>query len=376
MVDYTTTANFAQAQIDYIHKLLSPLIAIKVEIVSLFNRLFVAFNLYQTLPDNLLLDSILTNLKENPRFYPTYKVNRISITWPTRENLLDYYNILLVHRNVGILMDLNQLDEALLIIESYRPEWNTAISESKSNGGHISGIPWLNSFTCGHIMTRLMHRSVKLLSTLALAQKRLEGNGSLKKVKFTIKKNKPSFALFMKMIDILHVLLDQKEYLQSKRGIWMDTLAKIYDLYIEDTRKAIEVCRRGVNVDLDGLSLGYRRSIQKRLDKIMSSGKSYVKWTEVILEAQKLDMGKRKGKAMYFDDATSEYVHVEQFVVRHYERKGWKAKHSENSTLSGIVRLSYSFIIISLHYSFGIFCLWTFMVFSHHRINVILVLLC
>ena len=335
-----TSSECSQLSVDSFHSKLGTLIAIRPEIESLFNRVFIAFNLYQTLPDNLMLDSILTNLTVNPRVYPEYHVNRISIIWPTRNDLLDYYNYLLVHQNVEMLMNSNRLEEALFIIESYDVEWTKAIQESKLNHGHISGIKWLNQFSIGSIMTRMKHRSIKILFTLALNQKRIEGNRSLKKSKFQIKKKKPSFMQFKKLTTLLHTLLDQKEYLQSKRGTWFDTLTKIYHLYIEDVKSTINVSIQALDIQYEPfLSLGFRRSIQKRLDRIMNLTPKETKWPEITINASKLDQiqQQQKGKALYLDDISGDYMHVEQLVIKHYERKGWKAKHSENTTFSGIV---------------------------------------
>lgn len=128
--------------------------------------------------------------------------------------------------------------------------------------------------------------------------------------------------------------------LLDKRGSWYNLLAKINHLYIENVREAISVCRKALD-SIESFSMKYRRSIQKRLDGIQNNTSKECLWNHEYIYAKKVDRGGAHGKALYVDEETNEMIHVEEFAVRYYTRQGWKAVHSENSSLTGIVNLNF-----------------------------------
>lgn len=180
---------------------------------TLFTRLFIAFNRFERLPENLLVDSILTNLHIDPRNYPKYKVNKVSITWPTREEFILYIEYLIKEKELETQSETTKYEEIAEVIKIFTNEWEIHI-KSNACHEHISGISWLTVYSPYHVLTRIIHKITLMLLKYAISFKRDEGGGSLKKVKFTIKKTKRSHQLFLEIKSLLEALLDQRVYMQ------------------------------------------------------------------------------------------------------------------------------------------------------------------
>ena len=98
---------------------------------EIFQRIVIACNREMEWPEDnrFLLKSIMTNTKDRKWSYPRYNVNRISLTWPTRNDFLEYVNYLKEERDIQILMQEEKVEEATnrfleckeVLISPYRP---------------------------------------------------------------------------------------------------------------------------------------------------------------------------------------------------------------------------------------------------------------
>ncbi len=98
-----------------------PLIRI-TPVKSLFQQIFIAYNREMEWPEDgrFLLKSIMTNVKNRKWHYTLYAVNRISLTWPTREEFLEYVTYLEIEATFGELIKNDKLDEAFSLFSECR----------------------------------------------------------------------------------------------------------------------------------------------------------------------------------------------------------------------------------------------------------------
>ena len=121
-----------------------------------FHRLFVIYNRAREWPedDKFMTNSILTNLRDNARRFPSYKVHRTSLIWPTRGDLLSYIRLLQLEAKVGKIIEQNteaSFREVVQIWKECKPEWVECVEEGR---GHVTEVPWFQSFTPGVVERR------------------------------------------------------------------------------------------------------------------------------------------------------------------------------------------------------------------------------
>ncbi|KAJ3289953.1 hypothetical protein HDU79_003664 [Rhizoclosmatium sp. JEL0117] len=312
--------------------ILGPCIYIPDHVVETFYRLFIIYNREREWPENPFLPHIRTNLKANRLVYNKYQIHRISITWPTRQDLLDYISVLKLQHEVESLLATitsatspqdreNIENSAITLSETCIPIFKTWVAEQPD--GHVSGIPWLATFTAGM-------KSTSILKHLILLYTR-HGKD-------------------VEACNIITLLLDRKLIgVRRGRGDLWDTYMKALvrlGKHAESFEVGCEALRDSA------VEFGRRREIENRLvklgnklgrkDKIVAVDSCAATLDKIhtrVVEAKKTFSATGR-KALYLDVATGEDVEVEQLALREFERIGFKGVHAENSvitTLFGIL---------------------------------------
>ncbi|KAJ3287239.1 hypothetical protein HK104_008708 [Borealophlyctis nickersoniae] len=282
-----------------------------------FHRIFVISNRTREWPedDKFMTNSILTNLREGARRFPSYTVNRTSLIWPTRDACIDYVRYLKMERHIRLILQNNTVadfQEVVRLWKELKVEWDACVMEKR---GHVTQIPWFQVFTPGWILTRIM-------DTCAGALFRLKD--------------------YEQQVQLLRELVGQRLFCPARRGSWYDDLVRILDNYI-DKREAARVCFLALEDPF--VRTGHRSSIQKRLRRLYK-GK---------MKPETVDFGKPEKLVEYkiqgiktFSQANQkalwqgeggENVHVEELALQYYRRKGWKGLHAENSIVTTLFGL-------------------------------------
>ncbi|KAJ3051552.1 hypothetical protein HK097_007432 [Rhizophlyctis rosea] len=290
---------------------------------STFHRLFIIYNRTREWPedDKFMTNSILTNLRDNARRFPTYRVYRTSLIWPTREDMLSYVRLLQLEVRVARIMEKNTEEGFREVKEIWREckgEWEECVGEGR---GHVTEVPWFQVFTPGWVLTRIM-------TTCAHALFRLK-----------------EYAL---QVELLQQLLNQRLFCLAKRGKWYDDLVRILHNYV-DQQQAADVCCLALEDPF--LQTGHRSSIQKRLRRLYKGkmkpamvdlGKPG-KITEQTIKAVKT-FSEANRKALWQGDNEQD-VNVEELCLQYYRKDGWKGFHSENSIVTTLFGLLFWDII-------------------------------
>ncbi|KAI8814596.1 hypothetical protein BJ742DRAFT_270091 [Cladochytrium replicatum] len=346
---------------------------------ALFNRLFLVYNRSQTWPGDtgFMLDSILTNLRDSTRRrnFASFTVHRFGLTWPTREELLDYERCLRLEYEwaeaEAELLSVGKRDadaekgrvrtrlreKMSGIMEVAVEEWERWVREERT---HVSGVAWLQMFTGGWVVTRIVSQATRFCHQIED---------------------------FTKEIDLLRKLLAQRLYCQYIRGYWFDQLALTLHRYV-DKEQAWEVCLSALTDPY--LQCGHQRAIEKRVIKLKKNlGKrinliyhhlQYPKAATYKLIAKRV-FSQTNHKALWTSmdpsfvvrrsksstlttlftdrirgdfvseallsgdklvrDAAKESggIYVEELALEWYKARGWKGYHSENSIITTLFGL-------------------------------------
>ncbi|KAJ3122753.1 Fanconi-associated nuclease 1 [Physocladia obscura] len=330
------------ALVEHIRSLLGPCFFIPSHVVECFHRLFIVYNRETVWPENPFLPHIRTNLRSNAQrlSFNTYAINRVSITWPTRDDLIQYVEMLKVR---------HEIDSRLSKISASTPQNErneieievislgiTCVStfehwiKNYSNEGHISGIPWLASFTAGM-------KSASILRIIALLY---------------MKRNMDNEAasLFQK-------LLDCKMFgLKHKRGDLYDNYMKL----LIRNKKTVEAYNLGCKaLGDDSVEFGKRHEIETRVIKISSKlphRQEQIISTSTCLQSLKKiktrtmyaekTFSSTGHKALYMCPNTLESVHVETLALHEYANLGFPyGVHSESSVITTLFGLLFWDII-------------------------------
>ncbi|KAJ3130173.1 hypothetical protein HK098_005420 [Nowakowskiella sp. JEL0407] len=280
-----------------IKRLIGPVIILNETIRDLFHRLFIVYNRTMNWPDRdqFMTNSILTNLRKDPRKFPDYEVYRIDLTWPTKEIFDEYVRLLKLERDVVIARDAEDKSETMLLFEQCLAQWETVVS---SSDGHVSGVSWLQVFTPGWVLTRILHHSIEYLHSAHEYQKEAE---------------------------ILEKLISQRLYCRSNRGFWYDQFALVLHNYIEKER-AWEIGLEALRDPF--VQTAHERSIQKRLRRLKKDLKKRDVLTLNWLTPSKFDTVKVSAKKVFseknykamWEGENNEPVGVEELVLQHYRR--------------------------------------------------------
>ncbi|KAJ3035101.1 hypothetical protein HDV00_004323 [Rhizophlyctis rosea] len=302
----------------HVQRKIGKVIKLSTKARDTFHRVFIIYNRTREWPEDekFMTNSILTNLRDKARKFPTYNVHRTSLIWPTREDLLSYVRLLQLEFRVARMIEKNTMDDYKAVVEVWeecRAEWEDCVKERK---GHVTEVPWFQVFTPGWILTRIMQLCAHAL--------------------FRLKE-------YRRQVELLRQLLDQRMFCPARRGAWYDDVVRILHNYI-DQQEAARVCCLALEDPF--VVTGHRSSIQKRLRRLYK-GK---------LKPETVDFGK-PGKIIEqtirgiktFSEANrkslwqgedGEEVNVEELCLQYYRRDGWKGFHSENSiitTLFGVL---------------------------------------
>ena len=189
----------------------------------------------QEYPEKPFLNSILTNLSSRRWFFPEYSVQRLDLVWPSRQDFFEYTECMKVHSEVEKFLQDKKWSKAIRAGEDIRIKWERSVQDEKV---HVSGIPWLDTFTPGWILTRIRSACVNAYFRLKMYREESE---------------------------LLKSLLEQHMFCKSKRGSWYDELVKITDLYL-DKREAAGLCIEALGDPF--VVAGRKRSIEKRARKL------------------------------------------------------------------------------------------------------------
>ncbi|KAJ3191292.1 Fanconi-associated nuclease 1 [Irineochytrium annulatum] len=296
--------------------------------VETFIRLFVAHNRATEWPSNPFLDHIRANLRVNRQHHHPYAVARLHITWPTRAEFDGYFRALrrenaistMVDEGIGkvVAMALGteaarikalavEFEEPLRMALAEKAVWD---EEVKRGDSHVSGIPWMMTFTQAWVRTRIV-------SHLAFIQARLHRTQD--------------------RIVTLTSLLAQHLYLRRSRGAWHDDLALCLTTS-KQLKLAVEACERALEDPM--VQAGHRRSIEARLQRLTKKdGRKYLfhllraNPPETCVVARRTYSVANR-KALWWDDVAEQEVTVEMLALARWERDGWKGFHSENSVIT------------------------------------------
>ncbi|KAI8847192.1 hypothetical protein BC829DRAFT_490871 [Chytridium lagenaria] len=313
-----------------VKEVVGPTIQLTQSTITVFQRLFIVYNREQHWPDNFFVLHIRTNLKKDPaRFHP-YRVDRVTITWPVRADLDRYLEALEVERGLRELMegmprgevgrrkgemgDVEEDEEegvsedlvmwGEMMLEVCRKSFGVWERDVGEGVGHVSGIPWLSTFTHGWVRTRIMEIHYYVCARLRKTTER---------------------------ITVLKALLSQRLYYQRHRGIWYDNLALALHTH-KRQREALEVCEEALR-DPGGAEWGE--------EKLRTSVGENV--PEQTIVAAKITQASSQ-KAIYIDDDGIERT-VEDLALHHYSKTGWVGHHSENSIITTLFGLLFWDII-------------------------------
>ncbi|KAI9206412.1 uncharacterized protein BJ171DRAFT_579911 [Polychytrium aggregatum] len=318
-IDADSPTHAEQRCIQEIQNITGPLIKLHDWARQLVNSLFIIHDRITVWPrdDKFMLNSILANLQIRARTFARYTVNRISLTWPTREDFELYVRYLKAERD---------LDENLHRCEStaqYSPllsewmvlygEWQTLLKNQEHE--HIIGTPWFQIFLPGWILTRVMGLGVELFRRLGR---------------------------FKDLATLLSQLVNE-----SRRGQWFTEYAKVLDYHLQDREAAYKVCLEALSDRY--LNTGCEREIQRRLFKLHKSLKKseslHLHYLEnspvrvVTRIAARRVFSQQSRKALY-ENNKGEHVTVEELAMEYFVDRGYKCIHAESSiitTLFGIL---------------------------------------
>ncbi|KAJ1560107.1 hypothetical protein HK096_009966 [Nowakowskiella sp. JEL0078] len=94
-----------------------------------------------------MTNSILTNLRNEPRKFPKYNIHRVAITWPTRDILLEYVDYLIIERDIEdsrakLESGEKCSTETLRLLNECQVNWDKRVKEEGENAAHVSGVVW------------------------------------------------------------------------------------------------------------------------------------------------------------------------------------------------------------------------------------------
>jgi hypothetical protein len=151
-------------------------------------------------------------------------------------------------------LDAKEWQPAIIIASKALPVWKDHVKAKRT---HVTGIPWLQSYTAGWVLTRILHAGAKAYFRLKMYTEQAE--------LLELMLSQTMYCQCMSCM-MTHDYVDSLTMMHpAKRGKWAEELAKILDLYIDKDR-AIQVCITALS-DTFCVS-GRRKAIQKRLIRL------------------------------------------------------------------------------------------------------------
>ncbi|KAJ3357022.1 Fanconi-associated nuclease 1 [Entophlyctis luteolus] len=345
--------NLSTSSIKRIKSIIGPCVYIPKHILDCFHRIFIVFNRAREWPENPFLPHILTNLKSTAsRFhFADYKIVRVSLTWPTRQDLLDYMDILKLRHCVteklktisgSVSLDVRNEIYASVLEQAFEKcmkifsQW----THDCPVDGHISGVPWLSCFTAG----KQAFGVLCTLATQVLGVSRMKAGIGKFDADFTA-------ALFDSLITV--------NIIGTRRA-----RGELYDAYM---KFLVRLGRRDAayRIGLTALGdpaveFGRRREIESRMlrlggkegrepivavDSCLSSMKNIFTRTVVAEKIfsetgrkalYKLPEDCKDGEMLHYDEVGLE---VEQLALVEFQRLGFRGVHAESSVVTTLFGL-------------------------------------
>lgn len=268
-------------------------------------RLIGLFFLDSTSEDENLSTAILTDL--NKRKYPSYKVARSTGIFATRESWLAWENAKQHEVTVAeILTGEEEMTIELIgdLLEQLKTNWKAHFNSDPSNRSYF-----LKRYTAGWVYTRMLSSFVAVLE----------------KIKDHEEANR-----------LLELLLGQTTYCLGQRGRWWERLALNLATHLGKKELAEAKCMEALK-DVH-VRTGCRISLQRRLCKLTKQPFYLDEPLEAIVIYADPETTRTIGRKLLYlsDDGT--LVSVEEFVLLHFQRDGWRGFHCE----SGIYRMLFT----------------------------------
>lgn len=330
-----------------VRKQLGKLIRLRAEPVALLNRLHIVFYRSSDYNEKSLTTLILAKISR--RNFPSYKVDRQSTIFSTREGLLAYERALQLKFEVDTIMELNTnqtkegLDRVIEIFEAVYEPWQALVmveqdkqsleelkSPSVSQEDRLAARRcqyYARRFTAGWVWTRLIFKAAAVLA------KRHD---------------------YIREHQIWTALLSQKIFRVGRRGEWYDRKALLEQHYQptmsgeitesikrKSKRIALQTCIAGLQ-DSDTHQI-YHNCLQRRVMRLESDLKltkrekhdfSHItlrKPAKRIMSGSRLDDRITGKHSVWVGRDLGAEVGVEQLCLETYQEEGWKGFHSENS---------------------------------------------
>ncbi|KAJ3225037.1 Fanconi-associated nuclease 1 [Chytriomyces hyalinus] len=320
--------------LDRVKAILGRTLLVSATVVDLFRTLFFVYNREKHWTDNPFLVHVRANLRVRRLHYEQFPVRKCTLTWPTRDDLVEFIRMCklqieiesLVQSVTGMKVEADRQLVWQQVVALAEPcmqvftQWRQDFPED----GHVSGIPWLASFTGGM-------KSTSILKHLASAYKHLN--------------------LLQQASDLYATLLSHKiTGLKRGRGkMWEE-----YLLLLTKQGRVEEAHTKGLDALADNaLEFGARRSVEARLLRLSNMKNATVKMARHKFAPLDLNLSTRRlescfarkvvakktfsatgRKALYSCINSGEDCHVEQLALNEYERLGFKGLHSENSVVT------------------------------------------
>ncbi|TPX46337.1 hypothetical protein CcCBS67573_g10321 [Chytriomyces confervae] len=320
--------------LDKVKAMLGRTLLVPATVVDLFRTLFFVYNREKHWTDNPFLVHVRANLRVRRLNYEHFTVRKCTLTWPTRDDLVEFIRMCKLQIEIESLIQSvtgmkSEPDRQLIwqkVVALAEPcmqvftQWRHDFPED----GHVSGIPWLASFTGGM-------KSTSILKHLASAYKHIN--------------------LLKQASDLYATLLSHKiTGLKRGRGkMWEE-----YLLLLTKQGRVEEAHAKGLDALADSaLEFGARRSVEARLRRLSNQKSATKEMARHKFAALDLNLSTKRlescftrtvvakktfsstgRKALYSCINSGEDCHVEQLALNEYERLGFKGLHSENSVVT------------------------------------------
>ncbi|KAJ3219685.1 hypothetical protein HDU67_010047 [Dinochytrium kinnereticum] len=271
-----------------------------------------------------------TNLKKDPSRYVSYRIDRVTITWPTRHSLNLYIEALTLEHHISLLVE-----GMPRITPAQVPRRKKRSLEGREK--EVGGMEREEEQEEWDVPEELRRWGEGVLEVL-------EGNGRVWDESVGegghVSGGLDGFGLGSWRL----ILLFAGDF-EGHRGLWYDELA--LTLHTNDkASEALEVCKEGLEDPM--VQGGCRRSIEHRIQRLHKQLQTQEKLHFHLINsldnvptrtvtASKLP-STTTAKAIYIDPEGTERT-VEDLALQHWIGEGWKGYHSENSIITTLFGL-------------------------------------
>lgn len=221
-----------------------PVLKLDATTRNLFFRLYTIYFRSRRWPsdDKWMTASILSNLSSSnaqaKRVHQAFKVVRSPLFWPSRVDLLEYFDLIKLEFEVDCILKRNTTACWESVVKDTNCSQEQWLILKNSGSEHCSGIQWLQVYTPYWVLTRILGRRYEAL--------------------FRLKRHH-------ECIELLKSLLSQQLCCLSYRGRWYNELVRLVENY-RDKDEARQLCKKAV-ADSHVLT-GNLQSLRKRLARL------------------------------------------------------------------------------------------------------------